>query len=104
MISQRICWEFQIEKIEKHFDTLTATKLIFSRNLIVKNSPMMIMIQRMYQAREDKEKKYLPMKEKQKLITIWIKCVSDEKLEVEKICKQNAFSNLIRKGLEHLKS
>ena len=57
-----------IETIEKSFDRMTATELMFSRNLLGRNSPMMIMIQR---------NKNFSDEEKDKILFIWYRCVEN---------------------------
>lgn len=66
-----------IETIEKSFDRITATELMFSRNLMGRNSPMMIMIQRMYM-----KSKSLSKEEKDKIISIWNTCVENPWVKV----------------------
>ena len=66
-----------IGTIEKSFDRITATELMFSRNLVGRNSPMMIMIQRMYM-----KSKNLSDEEKNKIISIWNTCVENPWVKV----------------------
>ena len=61
-----------IKAIERIFDRITATELMFSRNLMGGNSPMMIMIRRAYMT-----SKNLSDEEKDKIISIWNTCVEN---------------------------
>ena len=62
-----------IKKIKNHYDDMTVTKLMFLRNSVLENSPIMVMISNM-SIRE----KHLYNEEKDKIISIWTMIVNDE--------------------------
>ena len=61
-----------IGKIQNHYDAMTVTKLMFLRNSVIENSPIMAMISKMYNEEEDK------------IISIWTMIVN----EVQYSCEQ----------------
>ena len=66
-----------ISIIERKIDRITATELMFSRNLVGRNSPMMIMIQRIFMKNEN-----LSNEEKEKITFIWNACVENPWVKV----------------------
>ena len=61
-----------IGKIQNHYDAMTVTKLMFLRNSVIENSPIMAMISKMYKEEEDK------------IVSIWTMIVN----EVQYSCEQ----------------
>ena len=53
-----------IGKIQNHYDAITVTKLMFMRDSVIENSPIMAMISKMY-------------KEEDKIISIWTMIVNE---------------------------
>ena len=74
-----------IEKIQDLYDAKTVTKLMFLRNSISENSPIMLMISKM-SMRDEK----LYNEEKAIINSIWIKYVNDEVFE--EVERHNKFS------------
>ena len=62
-----------IGKIQDHYDAQTVTNLMFSRNLLAENSPMMVMISKMSMRNRNSS-----IEDKDKIISIWSTCVNDE--------------------------
>ena len=65
-----------IEKIQNHYGAQTVTNLMFLRNLLTENSPMMIMISKMSMMNRN-----WSTEDKDKIISIWSACFNDEVFE-----------------------
>ena len=62
-----------IENIQNHYDLNTVSKLMFLRNSVLENSPIMVMISKM-----SIRDKHLFNEEKDKIISIWSMIFNDE--------------------------